>query len=188
MYFKCSLGQNHIEHVSKKEMIFVIFLKTFSWGAWVAQQVKHLPSAQVMIPESWDWAPHWAPCSAGVLLFPIPLSPSFSPSAFLSPCLCTLSLSLFLSEINKYNLQKKKKTHILLVVLSLPPLYTPVCLAGSCQTVRTVRSNFCPNLSHFPIGKLENSESKEHTSYTFRPPRLHCIHCGVFSFPGISVR
>ena len=30
-------------------------------GAWVAQLVKPLPSAQVMIPESWDRAPHRAP-------------------------------------------------------------------------------------------------------------------------------
>ncbi|XP_059248681.1 thiamine transporter 2-like isoform X2 [Mustela nigripes] len=29
-------------------------------GAWVAQWVKHLPSAQVMIPGSWDGAPHQA--------------------------------------------------------------------------------------------------------------------------------
>ena len=27
----------------------------------MAQLVKRLLSARVMIPESWDWAPHWAP-------------------------------------------------------------------------------------------------------------------------------
>ena len=42
-------------------------------GAWVAQLVKHLPSVQVMIPGSWDQAPHWAPCSVGSLLLPLPL-------------------------------------------------------------------------------------------------------------------
>ena len=33
-------------------------------GTWVAQLVKHLPSTQVMILESWDQALCWAPCSA----------------------------------------------------------------------------------------------------------------------------
>ena len=42
-------------------------------GTWVAQSVKHLPSAQVMIPGSWDGALHWAPCSPGSLLLPLPL-------------------------------------------------------------------------------------------------------------------
>ena len=42
-------------------------------GAWVAQAVKRLPSAQVMIPGSWDRAPHGAPCLAGSLLLPLPL-------------------------------------------------------------------------------------------------------------------
>ena len=60
-------------------------------GAWVAQSVKHLPSAQVMIPGSWDWAPHWAPCSGGTLLLPLPL--------FLH------ELVLSFSQINKQNLK-----------------------------------------------------------------------------------
>jgi len=42
--------------------------------AWVAQSVKHLPLAQVMIPGSWDGALHPAPCSAESLLLPLPLS------------------------------------------------------------------------------------------------------------------
>ena len=46
-----------------------------SWGAWVAQSVKQLPPAQIMIPGSWDRALRQAPCSVGSLL----LSPS--PSA-----------------------------------------------------------------------------------------------------------
>ena len=32
-------------------------------GACVAQSVKHLPLAQVIISRSWDQTPHWAPCS-----------------------------------------------------------------------------------------------------------------------------
>ena len=57
-------------------------------GTWVAQVVKHLPSAQVMILGSWDRAPHHAPCSAGSLLstLPLPLPPAHA---------------LALSEINK---------------------------------------------------------------------------------------
>ena len=49
------------------------------WGTWVAQLVKPLPLAQVMISESWDPVPCWAPCSAGGLLLPlpVPLAPPF---------------------------------------------------------------------------------------------------------------
>jgi len=36
------------------------FLNTLNRGAWVAQSVKRLPGAQVMIPGSWE-----APRSAG---------------------------------------------------------------------------------------------------------------------------
>ena len=43
--------------------------------------LRPLPSAQVMIPGSWDQAPHRALCSAGSLL--LPLSPSACLSAYL---------------------------------------------------------------------------------------------------------
>ena len=43
------------------------------WGTWVAQLVKHLPSAQVMILGSQDQALCWAPCSMESLLLPLPL-------------------------------------------------------------------------------------------------------------------
>jgi len=43
--------------------------------AWVAQSVKRLPSAQVMIPPSWNWVSHWAPCSAGRPPLPLPAAP-----------------------------------------------------------------------------------------------------------------
>ena len=44
---------------------------------WMAQSVKHLSSAGVMISRSWDQAPHWALCSVGSLLHLLPLcSPS----------------------------------------------------------------------------------------------------------------
>ena len=45
--------------------------------AWVAQSVKHLPSAQVMIPGSWDRVLHWAPCEEPAC-----------PSAYVSASLC----------------------------------------------------------------------------------------------------
>ena len=45
-----------------------------SGGAWVAQWVKPLPSAQVMIPGAWDRVLHWAFRSAGSLLLLISLS------------------------------------------------------------------------------------------------------------------
>jgi len=63
-------------------------------GAWVAQLVGRLPSAQIMIPG--DRAPRRAPCSSGGLLLPLPLP---------LPLLCSLSLC----QINRWNLGKKKK-------------------------------------------------------------------------------
>ena len=59
---------------------------------WVAQSVRCMPLAQVMISGSWDQVPCWAPCSAGTLLLPL--------------LLLILLLLLFLS--NKQNLKKKK--------------------------------------------------------------------------------
>ena len=61
-------------------------------GAWVAQLVKYLPSAQVMIPEFWDVALNQSPCLMGNLLLPL-LCPS-TRALF-------LALSLPLSQINK---------------------------------------------------------------------------------------
>ena len=61
--------------------------------AWVAQLVKPLPLAQVMIPESWDRVSHWAPCSVGILLLSLPLTATLPA--------CALSLSLSLWQINK---------------------------------------------------------------------------------------
>ena len=49
------------------------YFKKMSKGTWVAQLVKLLPSAEVMISGSWDQAPGWAPCSAGSLCLPLPL-------------------------------------------------------------------------------------------------------------------
>ena len=54
-------------------------------GTWVAQSVKCLPLAQVMILRSWDQALLWALSSAGSLLLPLPLP---------LPRLCASILSL----------------------------------------------------------------------------------------------
>ncbi|XP_034513918.1 bone marrow stromal antigen 2 isoform X1 [Ailuropoda melanoleuca] len=51
--------------------------------AWLAQSVKRLPSAQVMVSRSWNGVPHQAPCSAGSLLLPLP-PPAAPPSCALS--------------------------------------------------------------------------------------------------------
>ena len=64
------------------------FKNCSSGGAWVALSVKCLTLAQVMIPESWDWALHQTPCSMESLLVPLSLCPS-----------CLLACSL--SQINQ---------------------------------------------------------------------------------------
>ena len=53
-----------------------------SWGTWVAQwlSICLLPSAQVMIPGSWDVVPHWGLCREPA-----------SPSAYVSASLCVVS-------------------------------------------------------------------------------------------------
>ena len=63
-------------------------------GAWVAQWVKHLALAQVMMPGSREWAPVLAPYSMRSLLVPLLLP---LPSA------CTLSCShvCSFSQMNK---------------------------------------------------------------------------------------
>ena len=65
------------------------YLKGQRGGTWLAQSVKCLPSAQLMISGSWDRVPHRTPCSMVTLLF---------LSAFTFAC--TLPLSS-LSQINK---------------------------------------------------------------------------------------
>ena len=67
-------------------------LKSHCGDTWVAQSVKRLPSAQVMILGSWGPVPHLAPCSVGSLLLPPPLSLP----------LLMLSLPFSLSQINKF--------------------------------------------------------------------------------------
>ena len=55
--------------------IYPIFKKFLFRGTWVAQSVKHPPSAQVIVPGSWDPALHQAPCSLVSLLLPLPAAP-----------------------------------------------------------------------------------------------------------------
>ena len=81
--------------------MWIVFKREDGWGPWVAQWVKHQPSAQVMISGSYDQAPHrvhhiglldqWGIClSVALCSFP----------------LC--SYSLYLSQINKI-LKKNKR-------------------------------------------------------------------------------
>ena len=94
----CVLGRFKITIDSSSTYIYIVFLNCVcqellfallnstlrvSWGAWVAQWVKPLPLAQVMIPASWDRAPHQALCSAGSLLPPLSL-PASLPTCDLS--------------------------------------------------------------------------------------------------------
>jgi len=72
-------------------------------GAWVAQLVKQLPSARVMIPESWDRVPHRAPSSAGSLLLPLTLSPLM---LFLSRLLSSKKIKYFFKKLKKKEMKK----------------------------------------------------------------------------------
>lgn len=53
-------------------------------GTWWLSQLSHLllTSAQVMLPESWDQAPDWAPPWVQILLEILPLSLCPSPSSY----------------------------------------------------------------------------------------------------------
>ena len=65
-------------------------------GAWVAQSVECLASAQVMI----SWFVGSSPTSGSVLTAQSlePVSDSVSPSSLLLPCSCSVSLSLSLKN------------------------------------------------------------------------------------------
>ena len=76
------------------------------WGAWVAQKVKHLPLVHVMVPGSWDRAPHRASCLVGA-------AEGELGGVCCSLCVCSLSLSL--KEINKQINLKKKKTKCIVI-------------------------------------------------------------------------
>ena len=103
---------------------FFIWINSFnchnSRGPWVVQSAKSLPSTQVMIPMSWDQAPHQAFCSVGSLLLPLPL-PAALPTCVLSLCQINKSLKkivTILSYIYRYLLHltyKEIETWVVLV-------------------------------------------------------------------------
>ena len=74
---------------------------SFPWGAWVAQSIKRLTSAQVMI----SWSVSSSPASGSVLTARSlePASDSLSPSLSLPlPCSYSVSVSLSFSKVNKH--------------------------------------------------------------------------------------
>ena len=77
------------------------YSRKYGWGAWVAQLVKPLTSAQVMISQ----LDSLSPASGSVLTArsPEPASDSVSPPLSAPP-----SLSLSLSKINIKNIKKRK--------------------------------------------------------------------------------
>ena len=91
---QCSLGEITVTVAvtAQGAGCWRIFLfQTQFWGTWVAQAVKHLPSAWVIILESSDGALHWPPCSVE----------SASPSA--PPPTSACSFSLFCSALSQIN-------------------------------------------------------------------------------------
>ena len=79
-------GQTTRVHTCYSSLLPVYVSDIGYWGAWVAQSVKHLPLAQVMISESWDQALRQASLLRGE---PASSSPSAPPHHMFS-----LSLSL----------------------------------------------------------------------------------------------
>ena len=77
-------------------------------GSWVAQSVKQLHLAQVMILGSRDQALCWDPYLVANLLLPLAAAP---------PLNLSLSLSLSPPLTNKHNLKKKWSSFILLYVV-----------------------------------------------------------------------
>ncbi|XP_077916718.1 twisted gastrulation protein homolog 1 isoform X2 [Halichoerus grypus] len=73
----------HFHHILRIKVVLKIDTIPGRLGGSV---VKRLPSAQVMIPESWDRAPHQAPCSAGGLLLLLPLPLLVFPLSELCQC------------------------------------------------------------------------------------------------------
>ena len=102
-------------------------------GTWMAQSVKHLPSAWVMIPESQDWAPHWGPWSRGNLLLPPPPLP-------LAPSLLLFLLLLKPSQINKILKNNNKNLSFSLSSLPRIPFWLPTIFHQ--VAVRMPISNF----------------------------------------------
>ena len=49
--------------ISVYVLFYFVIISNLGMPGWVIQLVNRLPSAQVMILESWDQAPHGTPCS-----------------------------------------------------------------------------------------------------------------------------
>ena len=113
-------------------------LRAPGWFSWLSNWLFVL--AQGLISGLWGPTLHQAPCIVCLKFFP---PPSSSPCS--SPCLCACSLSRSLSQINKWNLKKKKKKDNFLLyapivfpdpLLSLPfPYIYGICFLNIPQSL-----------------------------------------------------
>ena len=80
-----------------------MYLNSYLEGHLGGSVVEHLPSAQVMIPGSWDRVPHGDPCRE-----------SASPSAYVSAslCVCLSWINKILKKFLRVTLRIKKKWEV----------------------------------------------------------------------------
>ena len=97
-------GKHNRASLSVSEAITPCIKAAYPWGTWVAQSVKHLTLAWVMISQFVGSSPTSGSVLTAQSLEPASDSVSPSLSALPHSCVCVraLSLSLSLSRINKH--------------------------------------------------------------------------------------
>ena len=123
----------------------------------MAQWVKRLSSAQVMIPGSWDQVLYQAPCSVGSLLLPLHLP---LPLPMLS-----LTRSLSFSQIINTNLYFKKSSPRPFMICLSPPTPTPYYLSD-LSSYQSAPGSLCSRHSGFSA----------HLKHTSHPPTSGLLH------------